>query len=165
MLIFGLLLQVAAPAVSARHSILAPVANQTCVRDAAGDDVVVCADPLPEQALPLPAEAMSTRPVPINRDMTGLAALNAERKPCATITGGCQVGLDMFGTGTALVRGVQKLIAPGSCCERTAEATSPVTLIGDILGGAEKNGRHTPDKTKRVAIDMEEPVIAGRMHP
>ena len=165
MLIVALLLQAAARAVPAQHSILAPVADQPCVRRRDGDEVVVCADPLPEQALPLPGEAVSTRPVPINRDMTGTGALNAEGSPCATKVGGCQAGLDVFGAGTALIRGVQKLVAPNSCCERPGEATNPFMLVGDVVGGAAKAGRRKPDKAKRVAIDLDEPVLAGRVHP
>lgn len=165
MLIVALLLQAAPPAVPAAHSILAPVANQPCTRRASDNEVVVCADPLPEQALPLPDEAVSTRPVPINRDMTGVGALAAERKPCATVVGGCQTGLDILGAGTALIRGVQKLVAPNSCCERPGEATNPFMLIGDVVGGAAKAGRRKPDKSKRTAIDLDEPVLAGRVHP
>lgn len=166
MLIVALLLQAAAPTVPAQHSILAPVTNQPCVRRATDDDeVVVCADPLPEQALPLPSEAMSTRPVPVNRDMNGVGALNAERSPCATVVGGCQTGLDVFGAGTALIRGVQKLVAPNSCCERPGEATNPFMLAGDIASGIAKAGLRKPDKAKRVAIDLDEPVLAGRVHP
>lgn len=165
MLIVALLLQAASPAVPAAHSILAPVASQPCTRPTSGNDVVVCGDPLPDQALPLPNEAVSTRPVPVNRDMNGVGALNAEASPCATIVGGCQTGLDLFGMGTALVRGVQKLVAPGSCCERDGEATNPFMLVGDVVGGAVKTGRRKPDKTKRVTIDLDEPVIAGRVHP
>jgi len=54
MLIVALLLQAAAPAVPAAHSILVPVGDQPCVRRSTTDEVVVCADPLPAQALPLP---------------------------------------------------------------------------------------------------------------
>ena len=165
MVIVALLLQSAAPAVPVQHSIMAPVANQPCTRRAGDNEVVVCADPLPEQALPLPDEAVSTRPVPINRDMTGLGALNAERTPCATVVGGCQVGLDIFGAGTALIRGVQKMVAPSSCCERPGEATNPIMLVGDVVGGAAKARRRKPDKTKRVAIDLDAPVLTGRVHP
>lgn len=168
MLILALLLQAAAappspPATS--HSILAPVAGQPCTRRQAGDEVVVCADPLPAQALPLPGEAVPTRPVAVNRDRTGMGALNAEDSPCATLVGGCQAGLDVFGMGTALVRGVQKLIAPGSCCEREGEATNPIMLIGDMVNGLGRSAGRKADRTRRVAIDLDEPVLAGRVRP
>lgn len=167
MLIVVLALQAAAApsTVPVQHSILAPVANQPCVRPSGKNEVVVCADPLPDQTVPLPDEAVSTRPVPINRDMTGTGALAAQATPCATRVGGCQGGMDILGAATALVHGAQKLIAPGSCCERPGEATNPFMLVGDVVGGAAKATRRKPDKSKRVAIDLDEPVLAGRVHP
>lgn len=163
MLIVALLLQAAGPPVV--HSILRPVDDQPCTRAVAADEVVVCAEPLPQQALPLPGEAVSPRPGPVNRDMTGVGALTAEASPCATRVGGCQTGLDVLGMGTALIRGVQKLVAPGSCCERSGEGTSAAMLIGDVVNGVARTARSRPDKTKRVAIDLNEPVLAGRVHP
>lgn len=171
MLILALLLQAAsatvgaaAPDVPAGHSILVPVGNQPCTRPVAGE-VVVCADPMPAQDLPLPAEAVSTRAVPVNRDMTGVGALNAAASPCATRVGGCQTGIDVLGMGTALVRGVQKLVAPGSCCERDGEATSTGMLVGDIVGGVGRAGKRKPDRARREAIDLDDPVLSGRVHP
>ena len=163
MLILALALQ-AAPAPE-RFSILVPVADQPCARRSVHDDIVVCADALPEQALPLPAEAVSTRPVPVNRDMTGVGALRAEGTPCAARVGGCQVGVDMLGMGTALIRGVQKLVAPNSCCEEPGEATSTGRLLADVVGGASRLGKRKPDKAGRVAIDLADPVTTGRVAP
>ncbi|MEG8040676.1 hypothetical protein QP166_15510 [Sphingomonas sp. LR60] len=165
MLIVAFLLQAAAPSVPDRHSVLVPVASQPCVRKDDAEEVVVCADPLPAQVLPLPSEAISTRSVPVNRDMTGVGALNAAQAPCATIVGGCNTGLNILGMGVAAVRGVQKLVAPGSCCEREGEATNPFMLVGDAVKGVAKAGKQKPDRTKRVAIDLEDPVLAGRVHP
>lgn len=167
MLIVALALQAAAapPPVPTQHSVLVPVGNQPCVRSNSPNEVVVCADPLPDQTVPLPDEAVPDRPTPVNRDMTGTGALNAEASPCATRVGGCQGGLDVLGMGTALVRGVQKLVAPNSCCERPGEATNPFMLVGDVVGGVAKTGRRKPDKTKREAIDLDEPVLTGRVHP
>ncbi|KQT32198.1 hypothetical protein ASG29_10210 [Sphingomonas sp. Leaf412] len=167
MLILALTLQVAAAATPApqRFSILVPVADQQCTRTRAPDEIVVCADALPSQELPLPAEAVSSRPVPVNRDMTGTGALNAARTPCAARVGGCQVGLDMFGMGTALIRGVQKLVAPNSCCEEPGEATSAGKLVVDALSGAGRLGKGKPDRTGRVPIDLDEPVMTGRVAP
>lgn len=165
MLIAAFLLQAAAPAAADTFSILAPVADQPCVRKTEKDEVVVCADPLPAQALPLPDEAVSTGPRPVNRDMSGIGALRASSAPCAARLEGCQVGVNIFGPVVALVRGVQSAIAPGSCCERPGEATDPLMLIGDAVKGVARAGKHKPDRTKRVAIDLEEPVLAGRVHP
>ncbi len=94
-----------------------------------------------------------------------MGALNAEDSPCATLVGGCQAGLDVFGMGTALVRGVQKLIAPGSCCEREGEATNPIMLVGDMVNGLGRSAGRKADRTRRVAIDLDEPVLAGRVRP
>lgn len=167
MLIGLFLAQVAAvaPPVPVRHSILVPVGTQPCVRRGDTDDVVVCADPLPDQALPLPDEAVSSRPVPVNRYMNGVGALNAQSSPCATIVGGCQSGLDMLGAATAALRGVQKLVAPDSCCERPGEATNPLMLVGDVAKGVSAPFRHAAPKAKRVAIDLDEPSLAGRVNP
>lgn len=168
MMIVALLLQTASAAASTApqgHSILVPVKDQACTRATPKDEVVVCADPLPEQALPLPNEAASTRPVPVNRDMTGMGAMAAEGSPCGTRVGGCQGGLDILGAGTALVRGVQKLIAPGSCCEREGEATNPFLLVADVAKGGARAARRKPDKSRRVAIDLEDPSPEGHVHP
>ncbi len=165
MLILALALQAAPAPAPERFSILVPVADQPCTRAKPGDDIVVCADALPAQALPLPAEAVSSRPVPVNRDLTGTGALAAEGTPCAARVGGCQTGVDLLGMGTALIRGVQKLVAPNSCCEEPGEATNPGKLIADVVGGAGKIGKAKPDKSRRVAIDLAEPVTTGRVAP
>jgi hypothetical protein len=165
MLILALALQAAAAPAPERFSILVPVADQPCGRRRPGEDIVVCADALPEQTLPLPQEAVSTRPVPVNPHMTGTGALNAEGTPCAARVGGCPTAVDMLGMGTALIRGVQKLVAPNSCCEEPGEATSVGKLIGDVVGGVGKIGKHKPDKSARVAIDLSEPVMTGRVAP
>lgn len=165
MLLLALALQAAAAPTPERFSILVPVADQPCGRRKPDDDIVVCADALPEQTLPLPQEAVSTRPVPVNPHMTGTGALAAEGTPCAGRVGGCQVGVDMLGMGTALVRGIQKLVAPNSCCEEPGEATSAGKLIGDVVGGVGRIGKRKPDKSGRVAIDLSEPVMTGRVAP
>lgn len=163
MLILALLLQAGAP--TDKFSILQPVGDQPCVRKTEKDEVVVCADPLPAQALPLPEEAVSVGPRPVNRDMSGMGALRASSAPCAARLEGCQTGFNILGPAVALVRGVQSAIAPGSCCERPGEATDPFMLIGDAVKGVAKAGKRKSDQTKRVAIDLEEPVLAGRVHP
>ncbi|MEH3122318.1 MAG: hypothetical protein PGN16_10130 [Sphingomonas phyllosphaerae] len=165
MLIAALLLQAAAPAAADKFSILAPVGDQPCVRSSEDGEVVVCADPLPAQALPLPNEAVPTGPRPVNRDMRGIGALAAESGPCAARSGGCQVGFNILGPVVALVRGVQSAIAPGSCCERPGEATDPLMLIGDAVKGVAGAGKHKRHQLRREAIDLDEPVLAGRVHP
>ncbi|MEH3035646.1 MAG: hypothetical protein PGN23_04000 [Sphingomonas adhaesiva] len=164
----AILLQAAtahAPPVPARFSILAPVANQPCTRQRADDEIVVCADPLPAQSLPLPDEAISPDAVPVNRSMTGTGALAAENTPCATVARGCQTGVDILGMGTVLIRGVQRLVAPGSCCEDPGEGTSTGRLVVDAGKGAAKLFRRRPDKGNRVAIPIDDPVMTGRVSP
>lgn len=168
MMIAAILLQAAAtdlPAVPQRFSILAPVPTQPCTRRTAEDEIVVCADPLPAQSLPLPGEAVSPRAVPVNRSVTGTGALAAEASPCAAVARGCQVGVDVLGMGTALVRSVQKLIAPGSCCEDPGEGTSTGQLVIDAGKGAAKLFGRRPDKRNRVAIPIDDPVTTGRVLP
>ncbi|MEE2916338.1 hypothetical protein [Sphingomonas ginsenosidimutans] len=162
-----LLLQAASADVPARFSVLAPVANQPCVRGRAPDEIVVCADPLPDQKLPLPHEVPSSLPQPVNRNADGMGALAAEGTPCAARVGGCQVGIDLLGMGTAAVRGIQKLVAPGSCCERDGEGTSTGMLVGDVIGGVARAFRpHAKaPKGERVPIDLAEPSMAGRVSP
>lgn len=153
------------PALPARISILVPVPDQRCGRPQ-GDDIIVCADALPSQTLPLPNEATSSEPVPINRDLTGLGALNAEATPCAALTGGCQTGVNMLAGGTALIRGVQKLIAPGSCCENPGEGTDALQLARDAVGGVGRLFRGKPDKSGRVPIRLDDtPPATSRVLP
>jgi len=67
--------------------------------------------------------------------------------------------------GTALVRGVQKLVAPGSCCEGPQEATDHYQLGRDVVAGLGRIGKHKPVKAPRETIDLDEPVLTGRVHP
>ncbi len=86
-----------APPVPERFSILMPVGDEPC-RPAPGappprpGDVTVCADALPDQAVPLPNDYVYDSPRPSNPELTGRAALAAQGNPCATLQGGCQVG-------------------------------------------------------------------------
>jgi hypothetical protein len=163
MLSMFIALQATAPAAAPpeRISILVPVADQRCTRGRYEGEVVVCAGALPDQTLPLPAEAPSTGPMPVNRDLTGLGAARAEATPCAAVQRGCTTGMNVLGLGTALVRGVQKLIAPGSCCETPGEATDPGQLMRDAAGAF----RRKPAKQERVSIDLDAPDLSGRVRP
>lgn len=153
------------PAVPERMSILVPVPDERCTRHQ-GDDIVVCANALPSQTLPLPNEAVSDRPVPINGYLTGRGALNAQATPCAALSGGCQSGVDMIGGGVALVRGIQKLISPNSCCENPGESTSGGQLASDVVGGVKKLFRGKPNKSNRVAIPLDDtPPATSRVLP
>ena len=157
----------AAPTEPVKFSILQPVANEPCVprgkdKAAKDSDIVVCGHPLPSQKLPInePAERTGANP-----DMTGVGAMNAEGTPCNARQGGCQTGVDIFGGGTAAVRLVQKIVAPSSCCEAPGEATNIALLGKDIVKGVGKAFRKKPDKSNRVAIDLDAPPPTGRVLP
>ncbi len=158
-----LALQAATPAAAPPEhiSILVPVADQRCTRARTDGEVVVCADAPRDQSLPLPAEAAPVGPVAVNPDMTGSGALRSEAAPCAAMQKGCTTGVNLFGIGTALVRGVQKLVAPGSCCEEAGEATDPGRLVHDVAGAF----RSKKPKRAAVAIDLDEPDMTGRVRP
>lgn len=125
-----------------RWSILVPVPDEPCRRTAKpdgsaatgsgaaqGGDVVVCGDALPSQRLPLPGEAVSEGPVPVNREMTGRGALAAQGTPCAARQGGCQ---SSFGPP------IIPMVA------------GAVGLMKDAL-------RKHPDKSNRVPIPLDDP--------
>lgn len=158
-----LALQAAAPAAAPpeRISILVPVADQRCTRGRVEGEVVVCADAAPDPSLPLPAEAPPIGPAAVNPNRSGLGAMRAEATPCGATQRGCTTGVNLFGLGTALVRGVQKLVAPGSCCEEAGESTDPGRLVRDVAGAF----RGKPPKREAVAIDLDEPDMSGRVRP
>lgn len=137
------------------HSVL----HQPCT--SSDTDVVVCAR-RPER-LPLPGER---GPPDGPRRPTGdpLAGMeHAGDSICESRQKGCTVGVDIFGAGTAAIRLVGKLIDPDSCCDAPGQATNPVALIKDMAGAFRKK----PDKSKRVAIDLDAPppATAGRLSP
>ncbi|WHU01158.1 hypothetical protein [Sphingomonas sp. NIBR02145] len=121
------------------------------------NEILVCgqgADSVPR--LPLPDErGPPDRPMPSNPDVTGIGALNASIAPCATRSEGCTTGINIFGMGTALIRGIGKIVDPNSCCEEPGESTNPVKLVGDAIGGVGRVFRKKPDKSGRVAIDLD----------
>lgn len=140
---------------SRRWSILAePCATARTIED---DGIIVCGDAESLARLPIPGERTPPdRPMPSNPDRSGTGALAAAAAPCATLSGGCPVGIDLFGGATALVRGVGKLIDPDSCCEAPGEATSLGMLVDDI-GGLFKRafGGNRRAEGERVAIDLD----------
>lgn len=135
-----------------RWSILA----SPCAAPATPDEVVVCGRPDKAMRLPLPDErGAPDRPMPSNPNLTGTGALAAERSPCAVRAGGCQVGVDIFGAGTALIRLVGVAIDPNSCCDAPGDATNPFKLVGDIARGAGRS-RRKPVRTDRVPIPLDD---------
>ena len=122
------------------------------------DEIVVCgqgADSVPR--LPLPGErGPPDRPMPSNPDVSGIGALNASIAPCATRSEGCTTGINILGMGTALIRGVGKLVDPNSCYEEPGEATNPIKLVGDAVGAVGRSFKKKPDKAGRVAIPLDD---------
>lgn len=155
-----------------RFSILQPIANEPCVRRGKDgkalngpDDIVVCGKPLPSQALPYPNEAVPKGPVPSNPYLRGTGSLALESSPCASLSGGCQTGIDFFGGGTKIVRLIQKIVAPSSCCEDPGEGADPGRLAVDAVKGVGKAFRKKPDKSQRVAIALDAPPPTGTILP
>ena len=130
-----------------RWSILVPVPNEPCRparkqgedegEDAGNKDIVVCGEPLPSQRLPLPGEAVSDGPVPVNRELTGRGALAAAGTPCAVRQGGCQTSF-----GPPIV----PMIA------------GAVGLVKDAL-------KKHPDKSKRIPIPLDDPQPSASATP
>ena len=153
----------APPAGATSFSILQPVENEPCVprtKDEASlpNDIVVCGRPLPSQKLPYPDEVVLNEPRASNPYRTGTGALAvADSTPCNTVQRGCTTGVDIFGGGTQVVRLIQKVVAPGSCCERPGEASDIGMLAGDVARGIGKAFRKKPDKSARIAIPLDEP--------
>jgi hypothetical protein len=101
-------------------------------------DVVVCAPSNQQQRLPLRDDRGPPEgPVPVNPGLNGRGALAAEGTPCAARQGGCQVG---FGP--------------------------PIVPILAALVGAVKSGlaKH-PDKSKRVAIPLDDTPPPSKIEP
>lgn len=176
MLLLLLAAQSASPAATpaaapTSFSILQPVPDEPCVRRGAKgaqpDDIVVCGKPLPSQALPYPDEVVLDQPRASNPDLRGTRALELETPPCAARIGGCTGGIDIFGGGTQVVRLVQKVVAPDSCCERPGEASDLGMLLGDVAHGVGRAFRKKPDKTGRVPISLDDPPPSteGRILP
>ncbi|WP_066724513.1 hypothetical protein [Sphingomonas pituitosa] len=170
-LLMGLLPQDQAPAPAATTTVNAPqqaanggqrwsvLADPCASAQTGGDQVVVCGKGEQAPRLPLPGErGPPDRPIPSNPERTGIGALGAVPTPCAARVGGCQVGVDIFGGATTLVRGIGKIIDPDSCCEEPGESRNFFKLVGDAGKGVGRAFRKKPDKSKRVPIDLNDPV-------
>lgn len=125
--------------------------------DPVGGEVVVCGK-TDAPRLPLPDERREPGEIVHYK---GEAALDNGAGACALR--GCQVGVDLFGMATAAVRVVGKAIDPNSCCDEPGQSTSPGMLLRDVAGAFRKK----PDKSHRVAIDLDAPPpsLKGRVLP
>lgn len=95
-----------------------------------------------------------------NRDMSAANALALQSTPCAARIGGCQVGVNVFGPPTMLVRVIQKLVnSDGDCCEGS-DATNPLSLVRDAAKGMKGAFAGKVDKSNRVPILLDDPAPA-----
>jgi hypothetical protein len=123
------------------------------------DEVLVCGQGDSAARLPLPAErGPPDRPMASNPDLSGSGALAVVSSPCATLSQGCGVGMDIFGGGTFVVRAVGKLVDPDSCCEEPGEATNPARLAKDVWSALKRSVRKKPDKSNRIPIPLDDPL-------
>jgi hypothetical protein len=134
------------------------ILNDPCASARSKDEIVVCGQGgLPDPRLPLPEErGPPDRAIASNPDARGIDAMGLVAAPCATRSEGCAVGINLFGMGTALIRGVGKLVDPNSCCENPGDGTNPFALIGDVASGVGRAFRKKPDKSNRVAIPLDD---------
>lgn len=95
-----------------------------------------------------------------NREMSGAQALALQSTPCAARIGGCQVGVNVLGPPTMLVRVIQKLVNPNSDCCEGADATNPLSLVRDAARGAKKAFAEKVDTSNRVPIPLDDPAPA-----
>lgn len=100
-----------------------------------------------------------------NRDMSGAQALALQNTPCAARVGGCQVGVNILGPPTMLIRAVQKLVNPNSDCCEGSDATNPLSLVRDAAQGAKKALAGKVDKSNRVPILLDDPAPSGVVVP
>lgn len=125
--------------------------------DPVDGEVVVCGK-TEAPRLPLPDERREPGEI---IHYKGEAALDNGAGACALR--GCQVGVDLLGMATAVGRLVGKAVSPNSCCDEPGQGTSPGLLLRDAASVFRKK----PDKSNRVAIDLDAapPSLAGRLSP
>ncbi len=128
-----------------------------CASARTKDEIVVCGQREQQPRLPLPTErGIPDRPMPGNPDVSGAGAMAMTLAPCATRSEGCGTGINLFGAGTTLIRGVGKLIDPNSCCEEPGEGSDFFKLVGDAAGAVARPFRKKADKSGRVAIPLDD---------
>jgi len=162
-------LQAAAVPLPAASDRPAPVATRpdgsqswsimSCPTRAQAGEIVVCGS-RDQNAFEGPAAGRGA-----NRDMSGAQALALQSTPCAARVGGCQVGVNILGPPTMLVRAVQKLVNPnGDCCEGD-DATNPLSLLRDATKGVKGAFAGKVDRSKRVPILLDDPAIGAETPP
>ncbi len=164
-------IQSTSAAQAAKSAVTAPAAVETrpdgsqvwwimsCPTRAQAGEIVVCGRP--DDALPRePAPGRGA-----NRDLSAANALALQSTPCAARQGGCQVGFNIFGPPTMLVRVIGKLINPRSDCCEGNDATDPLSLVRDAATGLKRAFAAKPDRSNRVPIVLDEPVISPQPVP
>jgi len=96
-----------------------------------------------------------------NRDLSAANALALHTTPCAARVGGCQVGVNVLGPPTMLVRILGKLISPDNACCEGSDATNPLALIRDAAHGAGRTFAAKTDHSKRSPIALDDPAPAA----
>jgi len=167
MILLALALQTAAAPAAEAPTAPAPVETRadgsqrwsimSCATRSAAGEVVVCGRKDQNQFEGPPVGRGA------NRDLSAANALALAAPPCAARLGGCQVGVNVLGPPTMLVRVVQKLINPKSDCCEGDDATNPLSLVRDAAR-AMKKGKPV-DTTGRVPIALDAPGPAGRIEP
>jgi hypothetical protein len=128
----------------------------SCPKGAPSSDILVCGN---RDALAFEGPAAGRG---ANRDMSAANALALQSTPCAARVGGCQVGFNVLGPPTMLVRIIQKLVKPSSDCCEGGDATNPLSLVRDVAKGVKGAAAGKVDKSNRVAIPLDDPApVAG----
>lgn len=128
----------------------------SCGKGVPASDVLVCGS-RDADAFEGPAPGRGA-----NREMSAANALALQSTPCAARVGGCQVGFNILGPPTMLVRIIQKLVKPSSDCCEGGDATNPLSLVRDVAKGVKGAAAGKVDKSNRVAIPLDDPApVAG----
>ncbi len=144
----------AVPPVPEKFSILLP----ECAPAAPESDILVCGTRDRSARLPLRDDrGPPDHGVPSNPHRTGVGALAATGAPCATLQGGCEVGVNVLGPPVVLVRLLTKLINPANDCCEPGEATDPMALARDGVRGIKAMFAKRPGKSGRIAIPLDDP--------
>lgn len=131
----------------------------SCPSRVQAGEILVCGRK-DQNAFEVPAAGRGANP-----DLSGARALALQTTPCAARTGGCQVGFNILGPPTMLVRVVQKLVHPDSDCCEGGDATDPMSLVRDTTRSVKRAFARKVDTSNRVPIPLDDPAPAGAIVP
>lgn len=103
------------------------------------DEVIVCGRRLGDDRLPHDPDAPPAKPLMSNPELTGIGAMRAEAPPCAAVMRGCTVGVDVI--------------------------TPAVMLANEVRIGISKLVDKSRDKSKRIAIALDDAGPKGHLEP